>query len=87
MIIKIEKPFPQLEGCEFFLAGGCVRDSILEKPIKDRDFVVITDKSFKELCEDISKVGEVFMAKPEFLTIRCRIGNEILDIAVKHIYL
>ena len=77
------KPFPKLDGCEFYLVGGCVRDIALKRPNKDRDFVVLTQLPFDKLVESIkAKPGcEVFQAKKEFLTIRCKMDGEVLDIA------
>lgn len=76
------KPFPKIEGVKLYLAGGFVRDHLLDLPSNDRDFVAVTDLSFGELVEAVDAIGEVFQAKDEFLTIRCKIGNEILDIVM-----
>lgn len=76
------KEFPNIPGCELYLAGGCVRDTLLGKQPKDRDFVVITKLAFSELVKVISEMPncKVFLAKPEFLTIRCTINNEVIDL-------
>ena len=74
------KPFPVIPNTELFLVGGVVRDILLNKPVKDRDFVVVTKLSFKELEKEIEKIGTIFVSKPEFLTIRCRINKEPIDI-------
>src|SRR3990167_4602824 len=76
-----DKPFPKIGDCELFLCGGPIRDKLLGLPIKDRDFVVVTKMSFEELEEEIKKIGTIFISKKEFLTIRCRIENEAIDIA------
>lgn len=75
--------FPQIPGCELFLVGGSVRDYLLDKTPKDLDFVVITDLSFTELVETIDKLpnSKVFLTKPEFLTIRCKIDDQVVDLA------
>lgn len=77
----IDNPFPKIPNCELVLCGGCVRDYLLGLPMKDRDFVVITKMSFDELCSEIEKIGKIFVKEPDFLTIRCLIDNEAIDIA------
>lgn len=78
--------FPKIQDVEFFLAGGCVRDHLLNRPYHDRDFVVLTPLTFDELCDRIN-IGEnkVWLAKPEFMTIRCRIDGESLDLTYPRI--
>lgn len=77
------KPFPEIPGVELFLCGGAVRDHLLGIKAHDRDFVALTELSFDELVKAVEKVGgEVFLAKPEFLTIRCKFGKEVIDIAL-----
>ena len=73
--------FPELDGCEFFLCGGAVRDHLLDKKNKDEDYVVITDMKFDELVAAIeANGGKVFEAKKEFLTIRCKYQGRVIDI-------
>lgn len=74
--------FPKIPNTELYLAGGCVRDLLLGKQPKDRDFVVITTMSFKELVSTIEKIpsAKIFLAKPEFMTIRCLIDGEAIDL-------
>lgn len=76
------KEFPVIPGCELYLCGGSCRDQILGRNAKDRDFVVITNYNFNELVEVINKTPNcmVFLAKPEFNTIRCRINKEVIDL-------
>jgi len=79
------KPFPEIENTHLFLCGGAVRDELLGRPYKDRDYVAITEYSFDELVKAIerSSVGNtVYLAKPEFLTIRCMMNKEAIDIAL-----
>ena len=77
----IDEKFPEIPRCELYLCGGLVRDHLLGLPSKDRDFVVLTDMSFEELCSEIEKIGKIFIKEPDFLTVRCRIDNEAIDIA------
>lgn len=77
--------FPQIPNTELFLVGGSVRDHLLHQPAKDRDFVALTELSFEELVEAVNTVGRVFLASPEHLTIRCRIGTEAIDIALPRV--
>ena len=77
----IDEPFPDIPNCELYLCGGPVRDKLLDLPIKDRDFVVLTEMSFDELCSEIEKIGTIFVKEPDFFTIRCRINKEAIDIA------
>lgn len=75
------KPFPTIPNTELFLAGGFVRDTLLGKEVKDRDFVALTPLSFSEFTAEVEKVGKVFVAKPEFLTVRALIDSEPIDLA------
>jgi tRNA nucleotidyltransferase (CCA-adding enzyme) len=71
-----------MKDVKLYLVGGCVRDMILNRPNKDKDYIAITKLSFDELCFEIQKEGgKIFVSKPEFLTIRCLINNEVIDIA------
>ena len=76
------KAFPEIPKCELFLAGGFVRDHILGLTPDDRDFVVITELTFEELVKECEKLGKVFLVKPEFLTIRCMIDKEVIDLVL-----
>jgi tRNA nucleotidyltransferase (CCA-adding enzyme) len=76
------KPFPVIPNCKLYLAGGYVRDYLLGKEPEDRDFVVLTEMSFEELVLQIEKIGKIFQIKPEFLTIRCIINDEIIDLVM-----
>lgn len=76
----MEIQFPKLKGVEFYLCGGAVRDKLLGKESKDLDFVMMTDMSFDEVVEAIEKEGELFVTKPEFLTIRCRLQDQVFDL-------
>lgn len=80
-MVKMKK-FPVIKGVKLFLVGGGTRDHLLGKKPKDRDFVAITKYSFKRLVLEVEKWGRVFQAKPEFLTIRCSINNEVIDIVL-----
>jgi len=75
--------FPNIEGAHLVLVGGSVRDMMLKKKPKDQDYVVITELKFDELVDRINATpgAEVFQAKKEFLTIRCKVGSDIIDIA------
>jgi len=74
------QPFPVIPNTELFLAGGAVRDTLLGKTPKDRDFVAVTDFTFNSFVDAVNTVGKVFQERPEFLTIRCRIDNEAIDL-------
>ena len=64
-----------------FLCGGCVRDHLLHKTPKDRDFVMVYKGTFNLGCTLVEQSGgRIFQAKEEFLTIRCRIDNEVIDL-------
>jgi len=81
--MKVPK-FPSIKGVELYLVGGCVRDSLMGQTPKDLDYVMITDKSFEEVVKQISETPncKVFQAKAEFLTIRCKIQDQIVDLVM-----
>jgi len=72
----------KLKNTKLYLVGGSCRDMILKKEPKDKDYVAITSLSFEELCNEVKKVGIIFQAKKEFLTIRCKLNGEVIDIAL-----
>ena len=58
-----------------FLIGGAVRDSLLGIESQDKDFAVEAP-SFAAMENHIRSMGgEIFLSKPEFLTIRARVPN------------
>lgn len=60
-------PFP------IYLVGGAVRDKLLGNKINDLDYVVVHD-SFDEVVRAVEYLGGVvYVASPEFLTLRCRL--------------
>jgi len=75
--------FPKIKGCKFHLVGGCVRDTVMKKPFNDYDYVVETELPFNTLQYIINQMdnSRVYLAKEEFLTIRCRIDGQDCDIA------
>lgn len=82
--------FPKIDGIEFFLCGGSVRDLLLGRTPKDKDFVMLTSMSMKEVeakLNELSKTEDtcIYQSKPEFNTIRCRIQGENVDLAFPRI--
>ena len=72
---------PRIPGADFYLVGGSVRDTLLGRPIKDRDYVVLTEMSFDELVTEMESAGAtIFVRKPEFLTLRARFNKEVFDV-------
>lgn len=60
---------------KFYLCGGAVRDELLGKKPKDKDFVVLAN-SFAEMRSLILKAGgSIFVEKPEYQTIRGKLPN------------
>jgi tRNA nucleotidyltransferase (CCA-adding enzyme) len=63
---------------KLYKVGGCVRDEILGLRSKDIDYSVEAP-SFAAMEEYIAARGKIYVSKPEFLTIRAKIGNEDSD--------
>jgi len=60
---------------KYFKVGGCVRDYLLGQDVKDIDLVAIGG-SFDDLSRDVvAKGGKIFVSKPEYLTIRCKLPD------------
>lgn len=74
--------FPVIKNVELHLVGGCVRDLLLEKVNKDRDFVMLTNLKYDTVVKNIESMPgcKVYLAKKEFLTIRAKIGDEVVDL-------
>lgn len=82
--------FPKIDGIEFFLCGGSVRDLLLGRTPKDKDFVMITSLTMKEVEDKLNELSKtedtcIYQSKPEFNTIRCRIQGENVDLAFPRI--
>lgn len=77
------RTFPEIPNTELFLVGGSVMDTLLGVPMKDRDFVVLTEMTFPEFIFTLRSMPgvNVFQERPEFLTVRCLIDREPIDIA------
>lgn len=57
----------------FYLVGGAVRDELLGLKSKDMDYTVEAE-SYQEMIEAIkARGGEIFLERPEFLTVRARV--------------
>lgn len=64
---------------KLFKVGGCVRDSFLGVKSKDIDYAVEAP-SFAAMRDYIlEKGGKIYLEKPEYLTIRAKIGKEDAD--------
>lgn len=63
-----------------YKVGGCVRDQIIGRWCKDIDYVVEA-ASFDEMVNAIKNdwSGEIFLSKPEYLTVRAKVNNEVCD--------
>ena len=56
--------------------GGCVRDDLLDLPVKDIDFVAVAP-SFDALRQHVLSEGfKIFIEKPEFGTIRVSVPKD-----------
>jgi tRNA nucleotidyltransferase (CCA-adding enzyme) len=63
----------------FYQVGGSLRDEALGLPSKDIDYAVEAS-SFEEMKEAVlSAGGEIFLEKPEYLTLRARVGDIAAD--------
>ncbi len=57
----------------FYKVGGCVRDEIMGVNSKDIDYTVVGE-SFEAMKLEIeNRGGQIFLEKPEFLTIRAKV--------------
>ena len=67
---------------KIFEVGGSIRDGILGLPNHDRDFCAVAPSwdALHEWCKQ--KMDNIFLVKPEFLTIRGFMGGEAIDIVM-----
>ena len=61
-----------------YRVGGCVRDAFLGRKSKDIDYAVEAS-SFAEMEAYIATRGKIYLAKPEYLTIRAKMDGEDRD--------
>jgi tRNA nucleotidyltransferase (CCA-adding enzyme) len=59
--------------------GGKIRDEFMGLKNKDIDYAVEADSYYAMREYIISRGGEIFLEKPEFVTIRARIGRDAVD--------
>jgi len=76
------KPFPRIKGCKLFLTGGYVRDTLLNRTVKDRDFAVQTNIYWDTFVKRVEEIGKIYQAKKEFYSIRCNINGEDIDLTM-----
>lgn len=65
---------------KIYQVGGSVRDLLLGIKSKDIDYAV--ESSYDEMKSYILERGEIFLEKPEFGTIRCRVNGEVADYSI-----
>ncbi len=59
---------------KFYEVGGSVRDKLLGIPSKDLDLICLGPRTFEEMeAALISQGAEIFVSKPEYYTIRCKL--------------
>jgi tRNA nucleotidyltransferase (CCA-adding enzyme) len=74
---------PKIEfNYDCFIVGGFVRDQLLNVESKDIDLCIVAP--FDEIKNEVKRLGgEVFIEKPEYLTVRCKLPElGDVDIAV-----
>ena len=60
---------------DLYVVGGWVRDAIMGIPSKDLDLCMVAP-SFEDMENEVIRLGgEIFVSKPEYLTIRCKLPN------------
>lgn len=67
----------QIPDAKFYLVGGSVRDELLGRKSKDRDYVVLTMLPFEALAAAMEEAGATIF----FMTIRAQHGGEVFDMA------
>jgi len=63
---------------EIYLVGGAVRDKFIGRCRKDTDYAVEAP-SYGMMREYLATLGEIILEKPEFFTIKVRIGRQVND--------
>lgn len=78
---------------KIYKVGGCVRDKLLELPVKDIDFAVELDQhfqndvfqvdaesAFEEMVEELKAMGfKVHLETPDKLTVRAQFPTEMVE--------
>lgn len=62
-----------MKNVKIYEVGGSIRDSLLGLRSKDRDFCVIAPSYEVMKNHIIEQGGEIFLEKPEYFTIRCKL--------------
>lgn len=80
--------FEELTGLDFqyptYVVGGAVRDLFIDATTKPKDIDLCMVAPFEKIESEINRLGgEVFISKPEYLTVRCKLPKlGAVDIAV-----
>ena len=64
-----------MKNIKFYQVGGSVRDDLLGFPSKDIDYSVEAPSFEAMKSEIVNRGGEIFLEKPEYLTIRANVPN------------
>lgn len=68
-----------------YLVGGAVRDSLIDPDSKPKDIdLCMVCESMEQVESEVKRVGgEIFISKPEYLTVRCKLPElGAVDIAI-----
>ena len=69
-------------GAKPFLVGGCVRDFLLNIPIKDYDIEVFNIKDYKTLCNELKSFGKVNLVGKSFGVLKLQVDSYEFDFAL-----
>ena len=81
VLIDIAKKLESI-GAKAIIVGGAVRDSILQKDVKDFDIEVYNIKSYNDLATILSQFGSVNLVGKSFGVVKLRVYNIEYDFSM-----